>query len=158
MGLRFPSIASDMTAMLPSFHLWPRRGLWRRPTTTLMTPSRLRSGVRPPSLSCAPSSIWQRALFWLLTPAPREASPPLNRLPGVRIDFLATLADIEGPEAEPLRQRIGRAHSLRELWHARAEVFHVVGVAHSQAEADHRLTRLNRHFPTRAPRSQFAPP
>ena len=157
MGLRFPSIAPDMTAMLPSFHLWPRRGLWRRPTTTLMTPSRLRSGVRPPSLSCAPSSIWQRALFWLLTPAPREASPPLNRLPAVRVDFLTTLGDIASPDAEVLRERIGQARSLRELWHARAEVFRIVGVAHSQAEADQRLTRLDRHFPTRAPRSQFAP-
>ena len=158
MGLRFLPIAPDMTAMLP-FHLWPRRaaGLWRRPTTTLMTPSRLRSGVRPPSLSCAPSSLGQRLLFWLLTPAPREASPPLNRLPAVRNDFLATITDIDSPDAETLRQRIGQASSLRELWHTRAEVFRIVGVAHSQAEADQRLTLLSHHFPTRAPRSQFAP-
>jgi len=31
-----------------------------------------------------------------------------------------------------------------------------VGVARSQAEAEQRLLLLNRHFPTRAPRSQFA--
>jgi hypothetical protein len=32
-----------------------------------------------------------------------------------------------------------------------------VGVAHSQFEAQARVDLLNRHFPTRAPRSQFAP-
>jgi hypothetical protein len=75
----------------------------------------------------------------------------------VRLEFLNMLADIDGEDAEGLRQRIAHCHSLRELWHARAEVFRLVGVAHSQAEADHRLALLNRHFPTRAPRSQFAP-
>jgi hypothetical protein len=96
-------------------------------------------------------------LFWLIAPAPRDAAPPLNRLPAVRREFLDTLADVSGDEADALRQRIGLCHSLRELWHVRAEIFRLVGVAHSQAEADHRLGRLNRHFPTRAPRSQFAP-
>ncbi len=96
-------------------------------------------------------------MFWLMAPAPQEAAPPLNRLPGVRIDFLTMLADIECEDAEALRSRIGLCRSLRELWHVRAEMFRLVGVAHSQAEADHRLAQLNRHFPTRAPRSQFAP-
>jgi len=30
-------------------------------------------------------------------------------------------------------------------------------VHHSQHEAERRLARLNRHFPTRSPRSGFAP-
>ncbi len=145
--------------MLQSLRLLTRRpaALWGRPTTTLSPHSGLRAEVPPPSMRCAPASNWERLLFWLMAPAPQDAAPPLNRLPGVRVEFLKTLADITGEEADDLRQRIAQCHSLRELWHARAEVFRLVGVAHSQAEADHRLTQLNRHFPIRAPRSQFAP-
>jgi hypothetical protein len=145
--------------MLHSFRPFTRRRttLWGRPTTTLSPHSGLRVEVPPPSLRCAPASAWERLLFWLMAPAPQEAAPPMNRLPAVRIEFLNTLADIDGEDADTLRQRIAQCHSLRELWHARAEVFRLVGVTHSQAEADHRLALLNRHFPTRAPRSQFAP-
>jgi hypothetical protein len=145
--------------MLHSFRPLTRRraALWGRPTTTLSPHSGLHAEIPPPSLRCAPASAWDRLLFWLMAPAPQDAAPPLNRLPGVRVEFLNALADVEGEDAETLRQRIGLSRSLRELWHARAEVFRLVGVAHSQSEADHRLARLNRHFPTRAPRSQFAP-
>jgi hypothetical protein len=101
--------------------------------------------------------MWQRLMFWLMAPAPQEVAPPLNRLPGVRDEFLASLSDIAGDDADALRERVSHCRSLRELWHARAEVFRLVGVAHSQAEADTRLAALNRHFPARAPRSQFAP-
>jgi len=54
-----------------------------------------------------------------------------------------------------MRGRINATHSLRELWHLRAEIYRLVGVAHRQSEADTRVALLNRHFPTRAPRSQF---
>ena len=47
------------------------------------------------------------------------------------------------------------AKSMRELWHLRAEVFALVSLELSQLEADRRLAALNRHFPTRAPRSGF---
>jgi hypothetical protein len=130
---------------------------WSRPTTTLSDPSSLRPEVCPPSLRYSPASLWQRLVFWLMAPAPQDAAPPVNRLPGVRQEFLATLADIESDAAETLRLRISDARSLRELWHARSELYRVVGVAHSQFEAEQRLALLNRHFPTRAPRSQFAP-
>jgi hypothetical protein len=145
--------------MLHTFRPLTRRpaALWGRPTTTLLPHSGLHTEVPPPSLRCAPASGWERLLFWLMAPAPQDAAPPLSRVPEVRKEFLRMLADISGEEVEALRQRIGGCHSLRELWHTRAEIFRLVGVAHSQAEADHRLARLNRHFPTRAPRSQFAP-
>jgi hypothetical protein len=129
---------------------WGRR-------STLTAPSAFRVEVRPPSLRHVPSSAWQRALFWLMAPAPQDAAPPLNRLPLVRTEFLGTLADVDSEGAAALRWRIHNAHSLRELWHLRADVFSVVGVAHSEALAEERVTLLNRHFPTRAPRSQFAP-
>lgn len=148
--------------MLQSFRFITRRptGIWGRPTTTLSphAHSGWRVEVPPPSLRCAPEgSRWQRLLFWLIAPASREAAPPLNRLPGVRNDFMAALSDIEGEDAETLRLRIGNCRSLRELWHARAELFRLVGVAHDQSEATQRLAVLNRHFLARAPRSQFAP-
>jgi hypothetical protein len=139
-----------MRATFPLFAGWTRR-------TTLADPSSLRTEVVPPSLRCAPDGgAWQRLMFWLLAPAPHEAAPPPSRLPKVRMDFLATLADIEGPEADELRQRIEDTRTLRELWHLRAELFRLVGVAHSQWQAEQRLDLLNCHFPTRAPRSQFA--
>jgi hypothetical protein len=114
--------------------------------------------VTPPSLRCAPESAWQRLIFWLMAPDPRDAAPPLNRLPGVRSDFMQALTDVgAGEDAIALRERVQQARSLRELWHVRAETYRLIGIAHSQFEAERRLARLNRHFPARAPRSQFAP-
>ena len=132
--------------------MFPRGG--RR--STLLDSSALRVQCGPPSLRHAPGSLWQRLMFWLMAPAPRDAAPPLNRLPGVRIDFMASVADISTEEADRIRLRIHEARSLRELWHVRAELYRVVAVTHSQAQAEQRLLLLNRHFPTRAPRSQFA--
>lgn len=126
--------------------------LWR-PRSTLVTPSAFRVEVCPPSLRHAPSSLGQRLLFWLLAPAPQEAAPPINRLPGVKRDFEACLADVSLAAAEGLRITIHNARSLRELWHLRAEIYNLVGRAHSESEADRRLERLNTHFPTRAPRA-----
>jgi len=114
-----------------------------------------RLGVSPPSLRQAPEGIWRRLLFWLLTPLPGEAGPPLNRVPGVRVEFMRAAADVDGDDAETLRNRIALSRSLRELWHLRADLFRVVALAHNQGEAESRLRELNRHFPTRAPQSQF---
>jgi isocitrate dehydrogenase len=72
-------------------------------------------------------------------------------------EFGATLADVDSLGAEQLRWRIVHAHSLRELWHLRSDVYNTVALAHSQGEAEARLLLINQHFPTRAPRSQFAP-
>ncbi len=134
---------------LSIFSRWSRR-------STLLDPSSLRVEVCPPSLRHAPGSTWQRLLFWMMAPAPMDSAPPLNRLPVVRQEFLGVLQDIDSDDADRLRWRIDQARSLRELWHLRADAFRVVGVAHSQTEAEQRVTVLNRHFPTRAPRSQFA--
>lgn len=123
-----------------------------RPRSTLSSPSAFRVEVRPPSLRHAPSSLGQRLLFWLLAPAPQEASPPINRLPTVKADFTAALADTSDHASAALRMAISDARSLRELWHLRASVYNAVGCAHSEFEAERRLQRLNKHFPTRAPR------
>lgn len=121
------------------------------------TTGSLRTEVRPPSLCHAPDSAWQRFMFWLLAPAPFDAAPPLSRMPAVRAEFLETLRDIHTLDAKLLKDRIGFTRSLRELWHLRTEVYRVVAVARSQAEAEQRVAELNRHFPTRSPRSGFAP-
>jgi len=118
-------------------------------------PNSVKLDSQPPSLRHAPDSAWQRFMFWLLAPAPHEAAPPLNRLPRVRDDFLFALADLPGDAPHVLRRRITHAHSLRELWHLRADLFSLVSIEHSQAEAEQRLLHLNRHFPMRASRSQF---
>jgi hypothetical protein len=123
------------------------------------TPIAITRGVEvcPPSLRQAPDSLWQRALFWLLAPAPQDAAPPTSRLRQVRDDFQACVVDLSVPESGELWDRIGRTHSLRDLWHLRADVYRVVALQHTQHEAEARLQRLNRHFPTRSPRSAFAP-
>ena len=131
------------------FPRWGRR-------STLLDSSAFKVQCGPPSLRHAPASIWQRLMFWLMAPAPHDAAPPLNRLPSVRTDFMASLADIATADADRIRLRIHEARTLRELWHVRAELYRVVAITHSQAEAEQRLLLLNRHFPTRAPRSQFA--
>jgi hypothetical protein len=128
-----------------------------RRVSTLPTMSSSRLAVSPPSLRFAPESAWQRAMLWLMAPSPQAAALPLtNRIPAVRTDFMATLADVVTDDAEAVRGRIGQARSLRELWHLRADVFRIIGVAHSQSEAEQRVALLSRHFPARAPRSQFA--
>ena len=116
-----------------------------------------REEVCPPSLRQAPRSAWNRIWFWLLGPGQAQSSPAPDRLPPVRRDFLDTLGDIALPAAGALADRIGQARSLRDLWHLRADVFGLVARYHSQHEAEQRLARLNRHFPTRAPRSGFVP-
>jgi len=123
--------------------------------STLPASSSTMIGTAPPSLRHEPASVWQRLMCWLVAPAPGQAGHPINRLPGVRAEFVEALADASGDDADTLRNRIALSRSLRELWHLRTDVYRVVGVARSQSVAQERLSRLNRHFPARAPGSQF---
>ncbi|MEO7246233.1 MAG: hypothetical protein ABIX12_13945 [Rubrivivax sp.] len=117
-----------------------------------------RPGVNPPSLRQAPASRWHQLMFWLLAPAPQDAAPPMNRLGVVRDEFHACVFDLTAvPEAGQLVRSIDAACTLREFWHLRADVYRLVAVQYSQAEAEARLERMNRHFPTRSPRSGFVP-
>ena len=116
-----------------------------------------RAEVCPPSLRPAPRSAWNRLWFWLRAPGPLQSSPSPNRLPPVRQDFVDTLADLPADTTAALRLRIDQTRTLRELWHLRTELYTVVALNHSQHEAERRLAQLNRHFPTRAPRSGFVP-
>lgn len=140
--------------MLPSLS---RSTSWAR-RSTLSPTSSLRTEVPPPALRQAPCGTWRRALFWLLAPSPLDCATAVDRLQPVRDAFAAQIDDIDGDAARDLRRRISAAPTLRELWHLRPALYHLVGVAHDQAEAGQRLACLNRHFPTRSPRSQFGAP
>ena len=96
-------------------------------------------------------------MFWLVAPAPQDAAPPLNRLPGVQEEFQRALIGIEEAAAYAMACRIANARSLRELWHLRTDVYTLIAQQCSEFEAAQRVSLLNHHFPTRAPRSGFAP-
>jgi hypothetical protein len=150
---------TQVAAAVSDITLMPGLALSRppRPPVPFSASSRLRVEVRPPSLRHAPSSAWERLMFWLLAPAPLDAAPPLDRLPAVRGEFAACLQDLPADAVAALAARIRQARSLRDLWHLRAEIYRAVGVHRSQAEAEIRLTQLNRHFPTRSPRGALEP-
>ena len=122
-------------------------------------------GARPEV--CPPRAVHTRALGtilrdWLLAGWHRPAEPePAPRctpaLEAIRQEFIDAVEGVHTPAAEDLLDRIHFARGLREFWHLRAEVFRLVALHRSQGEAEARLARLNRHFPTRSPRSGFAP-
>ena len=122
-----------------------------------------RTEVCPPALKPAgfrAGSACGRALRgWLAAGwlAPGDASAPPDGTWRVREEFLDALHDVRTQQAGMLLARIRSARSLRELWHLRPDVFNLVAQRYDQSEAQVRLERLNRHFPTRAPRSGFAP-
>ncbi len=131
----------------------------RRPSAGRTRPARLE--ICPPQRHRAPQHWLRRVKSWLVAGWPgagtaaaiiAERSPALA---DARQDFFAAAADLKLPAAAALLDRIEYAKSMRELWHLRAEVFALVSLELDQLEADRRLAALNRHFPTRAPRSGF---
>ena len=125
------------------------------PTTSLMGHTQ----VCPPELWPSSVSLWGRARRWLMKEHPwtPEASRPVNRLALVKNEFEDSLAGLTGVEAGQLSFQIERARSLRELWHLRSTLYGLLALAYSQSEAERRMAQLNRHFPTRAPRSAPMP-
>jgi hypothetical protein len=129
--------------------------------------SRRRIEVCPPALLQGTVGLSPGWRGWLQTGwnasaggAPGQPQQVANgsddpRLRRVRDEFLQSLQDIRTQQVGMLQGRIRIARSLRELWHLRPEVFKLVALHFSQAEAQCRLDRLNRHFPTRSPRSGF---
>ena len=140
--------------------------LQRRPPRRNVAP---RTEVCPPALQLRTATLgpgWRAGLReWLSTswqaasrdPADITAGVASERLAKVRDEFMQALHDIRTQESGMVQERVRIARSLRDLWHLRPEVFRLVALRHSQAEAHQRLDRLNRHFPTRSPRSGFAP-
>ena len=129
----------------------------------------LRPTPRPVLVShpqVCPPKLWRGGWREWLTGIPDSefaeptlaASLPARRgssLDAVRFEFMAALDDVPGRHAGNVIVQIDRALSMHELWHLRLDIFNLVSCHHDQAEADQRLAQLNRHFPTRAPRSGF---
>lgn len=119
--------------------------------------------VCPPELW--PSSLswrgrmkrWSERVLGQLAPWLPEPARPVNRLTLVKGEFVDSVCDLDSIGQSALLERIARARSLRELWHLRSSVYGEVAVALNQSEAERRLAGLNRHFPTRAPRSALMP-
>lgn len=124
--------------------------------------------TRPARLEICPPERLPAGMHWLARvkgwlaaswPGSEPMSPVRPQrsqvLSAAREDFFAAVADLQLPAAGALLDRIEFARSMRELWHLRAEVFALVSLERDQLEADRRLATLNRHFPTRAPRSGF---
>jgi hypothetical protein len=138
-------------ALLPEWMFrWVNRDAAAAPSSVMST----RIEVYPPQMW--PSSLsWQgRLRRWLSAAAPwlPEPARPVNRLAAVKDEFLQSLTDLSGTGADSLSDRIARARSLRELWHLRAPVYGALATTLNQGEAERRMARLNRHFPTRTPR------
>lgn len=125
----------------------------------------VRTEVCPPALRPAGTqgrAAWRRALHgWLaaggLAPGQGAGTTLTEGTRRVREEFLDALHDVRSQQAGMLLARIRGARNLRELWHLRPDVFNLVAQHYDQSEAQTRLDRLNRHFPTRSPRSGFAP-
>jgi hypothetical protein len=115
--------------------------------------------VCPPALLGTANPLARRVLKWLQAGAPLASRrpDPAQHLRNVRDEFADTLSDIRTQHAGFLQHRVQRARSMRELWHLRSEIYGVISLHHSQHEAESRLAGLNRHFPTRSPRSGFMP-
>lgn len=124
-----------------------------------------RTEVCPPALlppGLRATANWRTGLRqWLASgwqfAAPGGGNAVADATGRVRAEFLDALHDVRTQQAGMLLARIRCAHSLRDLWHLRPEVFNLVAQRYDQSEAQLRLDRLNRHFPTRSPRSGFAP-
>jgi hypothetical protein len=126
-----------------------------------VNPAPIRIEVCPPALFRGHEPFLKRCIRWITMPAP-PLMPLLgvdgvDKLCEVREEFAESLHDVGNPHAHYLRDRVLRCRSMRELWHLRPEIFNLIAVRHSQEEAERRLAPLNRHFPTRSPRSGFAP-
>lgn len=116
-----------------------------------------RPEVRPPSLfarSAPLGLLWAQRLWrwlWDMDESPRTLAP-VSGLRSIQSEFIASLWDLQSLRASQVRDQVGAARSLRELWHLRAEVFKVIAVHRGQMEAQLRLDALDSHFPVRASR------
>ena len=138
---------------------WIFRLLVRRPAAPPSSLMHSRVEVCPPELW--PSSLswrgktkrWTQRVVGRVAPWLPEPVRPVNRLTLVKAEFVDSVSDLASIGQTTLLERIGRARSLRELWHLRSSVYGEVAMALNQREAERRLAGLNRHFPTRSPRS-----
>ena len=149
-------VMNPLHAQMPT---WMFRLVVRHPPAPSSSLMHSRVEVCPPELW--PSSLswrgrmkrWSQRVVGNIAPWLPEQVRPVNRLTMVKAEFGDSVSDLDSNGQASLLERIDRARSLRELWHLRSSVYGEVALALSQGEAERRLAGLNRHFPTRAPRS-----
>lgn len=116
-----------------------------------------RQDVCPPALFTRSQPLWRRRLKALWARLRGEDGltkvRPMAQIQHVREEFFTTLADLRLPGVEAVRERIGKARSLRELWHLRADVFNLLSQHRGQTYAHARLAVLNQYFPSRVPQA-----
>ena len=122
------------------------RSRWSWPLAEASLPEPLRRCIDA-GLACLSTCVFRRAV----------RRPAERALAAARSTFLAGVADIAGARRAELQQRIRLAAGLRDLWHLRSDIFALVSHANDQTTAQALLATLNKHFPTRSPRSGFAP-
>jgi hypothetical protein len=130
------------------------RRLLRQDPAPSTLPSR--SCVQPPAVWGQEEPAWKSLLGWLRA-GPGRDQRRRSALDLAREDFGAALQDLPGDQALDLRRRGESARSLRELWHLRADLYGMVARHRSQGEADRRLQRVNRHFPTSTQQTTTGP-
>ena len=119
------------------------------------------SSCLPSRIEVCPPELWPSSLSWTgrlrrwLQRSPWVPAParPMGRLAQVKEEFRLAVADLPPRVLRGLDEQIERARSLREFWHLRSPLYNAVAVGLDQGEADRRVAMLNRHFPTRAPRT-----
>ena len=88
-------------------------------------------------------SRWLSSFGLALPPAPRRPAEDIGALQDA---VLALLHDCDGAACERLRRRLRGARSANDLWLARAEVFDIVALQHSEGQAAQRVDALAPHF------------
>jgi hypothetical protein len=158
----FPSAEVSVRRKSPMFAATIRRlmnpGLGD--ATVTYAPFGRAAGVPLPT---RPFARFRRDLrVWLAPVWPASATTTTGRvferapaLDAARDDFIFAIDDLAGARVARLEHAIDHAVSLRDLWYLRTEVYSVVSGEFGQNEADQRLALLNRHFPTRSPKSGF---
>ncbi|HEX7436901.1 MAG TPA: hypothetical protein VF308_09345 [Caldimonas sp.] len=103
-----------------------------------------------------PLSLLHRLLHTLARraqPGTRTTARLGASLTAAREDFRAALDDMAKVQTSDTLDLIRKARSCNELWHLRSAVFSLVSCHHDQDEAKRRLSRIDRHFPSRVRRA-----
>lgn len=85
------------------------------------------------------AAAWRR---WAQQLGLRGRPLPAAALTAARQACVDCLADVERAGAPALRERLLHARSLDELWHLRPELYRLLALQHSQAEAERRLAAI----------------
>ena len=88
-----------------------------------------------------PAAGWRRLARSLGWREARSAQAPLSAARQACIDCLA---DVRALDVRVLHEQLAHAGSLAELWHLRPELYRVLALQHSQAQAERRLAALDR--------------